>query len=77
MTKTLNIDCRGINNISSIATLPWLSVELYEADLSFLEDIPISDIIRNHCASTKDILDELDPDDIRDYCITNGLRDET
>lgn len=72
MEKTLYIDCREVNSITPNSNT-WVKVTLILADLSFLEDIDISDIIRNHCASTKDILDELDPDDIRDYCIANGL----
>ena len=73
MTKTLNIDCKGINEISVISPTSWLRVELYDADLSFIEDIPIGKIIRNHHASTEDILDELDGDDIVGYCVSRGL----
>ena len=59
--KTLEINCKGIYNVSFSSG----SVTLEDVDMSFLEDLDSSVIASNH--SNQKLLDAMDQDEIAEW----------
>lgn len=62
--RDIKIDCRGITDIS-FANGGNGSVELFQPDMSFLEDVPAKTIVNNH--NNDEILEAMEYDVIVDF----------
>lgn len=67
--KELEIECKGIANISSCGQNGKIKVKLQEVDLSFLEDVPAEEILMN--CNRDDLLKAMGSSDIIDYLEEN------
>lgn len=67
--KELEIECKGIADISGYGQDIFLKVTLQEVDLSFLEDVPAEEILMN--SNVNDLLKAMDSSDIIDYLEEN------
>ena len=64
----MEIECKGIGNLS-ISSSDKIIVDLEEVDMSFLEDVEISDIV-SWC-DTEKLLEQMDGDEILSWVENN------